>query len=40
MPKPLPLSGSELVKFRAATAPALAKLQLVEKNNAIRVASN
>ena len=39
MPKPLPLSGSELVKFRAATAPALAKLLLVEKNNASRVAA-
>jgi len=40
MPKPQPLSGSDLVKFRAATAPAVAKLELVEKNNAIRVASN
>jgi murein DD-endopeptidase MepM/ murein hydrolase activator NlpD len=40
MPKPSPLSGSELVKFRAATAPALAKLQLAEKNNAIRIAAN
>jgi len=40
MPKPSPLSGGELVKFRAATAPAVAKLELVEKNNAIRVASN
>ena len=32
MPKPAPLSGAELVRFRAATAPALAKLLLVEKN--------
>jgi len=40
MPKPSPLSGAELVKFRAATAPALAKLEMVEKNNALRVASN
>ena len=32
MPKPEPLAGAELVKFRAATAPALAKLQLAEKN--------
>jgi len=39
MPKPEPLSGAALVKFRAATAPAMAKLELVEKNNAIRVAS-
>jgi hypothetical protein len=29
----------ELVKFRAATAPAVAKLLLVEKNNATRLAS-
>jgi murein DD-endopeptidase MepM/ murein hydrolase activator NlpD len=39
MPKPSPLSGMELVKFRAATAPAVAKLLLVEKNNATRLAS-
>ncbi len=39
MPKPQPLSGMELAKFRAATAPAVAKLDVVEKNNAIRVAS-
>ncbi len=39
MPKPSPLSGSELVKFRAATAPAVAKLLLVEKNNASRLAA-
>ena len=32
MPKPAPLSGAELVKFRAATAPAVAKLLVVEKN--------
>ncbi len=32
MPKPLPLAGAELVKFRAATAPAVAKLLMVEKN--------
>jgi murein DD-endopeptidase MepM/ murein hydrolase activator NlpD len=39
MPKPSPLAGSDLVKFRAATAPAVAKLLLVEKNNASRVAA-
>ncbi len=33
MPKPEPLGGAELVRFRAATAPALAKLQLVEQRN-------
>jgi len=38
MPKPMPLAGVELVKFRAATAPAVAKLLLVEKNNATRLA--
>lgn len=32
MPKPQPLGGSELLRFRAATAPAVAKLLLVEKN--------
>lgn len=32
MPKPAPLSGAELVRFRAATAPAVAKLLVVEKN--------
>ena len=32
MPKPQPLSGAALVKFRAATAPAVAKLLMVEKN--------
>jgi murein DD-endopeptidase MepM/ murein hydrolase activator NlpD len=32
MPKPQPLSGMELVRFRAATAPVLAKLLMVEKN--------
>lgn len=32
MPKPEPLGGAELVRFRAATAPAIAKLQLAEKN--------
>src|SRR6478735_7048326 len=40
MPKPQPLSGIALAKFRAATAPAVAKLQMVEKNNAMRVAAN
>ena len=35
MPKPLPLSGGELVAFRLATAPAVAKLQLVEKNTRV-----
>jgi murein DD-endopeptidase MepM/ murein hydrolase activator NlpD len=39
MPKPEPLSGAALVKFRAATAPAMAKLETVEKNNLSRVAS-
>ena len=39
MPKPSPLGGSDLVKFRAATAPAVAKLLLVEKNNATRYAA-
>ena len=38
MPKPEPLSGLALVKFRAATAPALAKMLVVEKNTT-RVAS-
>jgi hypothetical protein len=33
MPKPQPLAGSELIRFRAATAPAVAKLLLVEKNS-------
>ena len=33
MPKPEPLSGLALAKFRAATAPAVAKLLVVEKNN-------
>ena len=37
MPKPQPLTGSELMRFRAATAPVLAKLLMVEKNT--RVAS-
>jgi murein DD-endopeptidase MepM/ murein hydrolase activator NlpD len=32
LPKPQPLVGAELLHFRAATAPALAKLLLVEKN--------
>lgn len=32
MPKPQPLSGMELVRFRAATAPAVAKLLMVAKN--------
>ena len=32
MPKPQPLAGVELARFRAATAPAVAKLLLVEKN--------
>jgi murein DD-endopeptidase MepM/ murein hydrolase activator NlpD len=36
MPKPVPLSGAEFLRFRAATAPAVAKLLLAEKN--IRVA--
>jgi murein DD-endopeptidase MepM/ murein hydrolase activator NlpD len=38
MPKPSPLSGVELVRFRAATAPAVAKLLLVEKNTVTRLA--
>ena len=33
MPKPMPLAGIELSRFRAATAPATAKLLMVEKNN-------
>ena len=33
MPKPQPLAGADLVRFRAATAPAVAKLSLVEKNS-------
>jgi murein DD-endopeptidase MepM/ murein hydrolase activator NlpD len=32
MPKPEPLGGADLMRFRAATAPAVAKLMLVEKN--------
>ena len=32
MPKPQPLAGGELMRFRAATAPVLAKLLVVEKN--------
>jgi murein DD-endopeptidase MepM/ murein hydrolase activator NlpD len=32
MPKPAPLGGAELARFRAATAPAVAKLLMVEKN--------
>lgn len=32
MPKPEPLTGPELLRFRAATAPAVAKLLMVEKN--------
>ena len=39
MPKPEPLAGAQLAHFRAATAPALAKLEMVEKNNQTRVAS-
>jgi murein DD-endopeptidase MepM/ murein hydrolase activator NlpD len=35
MPKPQPLAGAELARFRAATAPAVAKLLLVEKNSRI-----
>jgi murein DD-endopeptidase MepM/ murein hydrolase activator NlpD len=33
MPKPEPLAGAELTRFRLATAPALAKLQLVEQQH-------
>ncbi len=32
MPKPQPLAGPELMRFRMATAPAVAKLLVVEKN--------
>ncbi len=39
MPKPQPLGGLQLAKFRAATAPAVAKLELVEKANATRLAT-
>jgi len=35
MPKPQPLAGADLARFRAATAPAVAKLLLVEKNSRI-----
>jgi murein DD-endopeptidase MepM/ murein hydrolase activator NlpD len=35
MPKPMPLAGNELVAFRRATAPAIAKLQLLEKNTRV-----
>jgi murein DD-endopeptidase MepM/ murein hydrolase activator NlpD len=35
MPKPEPLSGNALMAFRLATAPALAKLQLIEKNTRV-----
>ncbi len=35
MPKAQPLSGTELIQFRAATAPAVAKLLLVESNSRI-----
>ena len=38
MPKPQPLAGAELVRFRAATAPAVAKLLMVEKARAWRLA--
>jgi murein DD-endopeptidase MepM/ murein hydrolase activator NlpD len=38
MPKPEPLSGLALAKFRASTAPALAKLLVAEKNTS-RLAS-
>ena len=31
MPKPQPLAGADLARFRAATAPALAKLELVTR---------
>ncbi len=39
MPKPQPLSGLALVKFRAATAPAVAKMLMVEKNSNTRLAA-
>jgi len=35
MPKPEPLAGNELMAFRLATAPAMAKLQLIEKNTRV-----
>ena len=37
MPKPQPLTGAELLRFRAATAPAIAKLLLAEKNTRVAV---
>ena len=37
MPKPLPLAGNELVAFRLTTAPAIAKLQLLEKNTRVAI---
>jgi murein DD-endopeptidase MepM/ murein hydrolase activator NlpD len=33
MPKPEPLAGAELVRFRAATAPALAQLESIEQRH-------
>ena len=32
MPKPQPLAGADLMRFRVATAPAVAKLLVIEKN--------
>jgi len=37
MPKPEPLTGTEMLRFRAATAPAIAKLLLAEKNARVAV---
>lgn len=37
MPKPEPLSGNELMRFRLATAPAMAKLLLMEKNTRVAI---
>jgi murein DD-endopeptidase MepM/ murein hydrolase activator NlpD len=39
MPKPQPLSGLRQAQFRAAIAPAVAKLDMVEKNNQSRLAA-
>jgi murein DD-endopeptidase MepM/ murein hydrolase activator NlpD len=39
MPKPQPLSGLQQAQFRAAIAPAVAKLDMVEKNNQSRLAA-
>jgi murein DD-endopeptidase MepM/ murein hydrolase activator NlpD len=37
MPKPEPLGGDELMRFRLATAPAMAKMLLIEKNTRVAI---